>query len=84
MRQTGCESSISRNVARSIYVLYRHLTKREEEKNDSRYIVPGWAKKVKQISSQITRNKIWGKEKTYRSLLDMTFQVSSASCYGLL
>jgi len=50
MRQTGCESSISRNVTRSIYVLYRHWPKGEEEKNDLRYIVHGWAKKLKQIS----------------------------------
>jgi len=50
MWQTGCENLISRNVTRSIYVLYRQLPKREEEKNDSRYIVPGWAKKLKQIS----------------------------------
>jgi len=65
---------ITRNVTRSIYVLYRHLPKWEDEKNDSRYIVPGWAKKTETTILTIL---------SYQSLLDMTskFQPFHAMVY---
>jgi hypothetical protein len=63
----------------SIYVLYRHLP--EKEKHDLRCIVPGWAQNCNRYF-KIARSKIWRKE-IYKSLLDMTCEVSSISCYSL-